>query len=718
MPRPQRRRLLSTLGIAAVTTIALISTTGGAGPAQAKSGKAPHAKQASRDVKLQILALNDFHGQLEPSTSSSSGVINGTPAGGAEYLATHLKALRRSAAAEKRHSVTVAAGDLIGATPLLSAAFHDEPTVEAMNEMGLEISSVGNHEFDEGWRELVRMQRGGCIDDGGGRDNQNSCAAHTYQGADFSYLAANVFHQDSGRTVLPGTTVKKYAGVKVGFIGMTLEDTPNIVTKSGVAGLRFADEVETANAAAKALRRQGVQSIVVLVHEGGFPADPKAYDSCPGISGPIVDINAGLSSSIDAVITGHTHQAYNCSLPDPSGARRLVTSGASLGRLVTDIDLTVDRSTGDVRRSTAVAKNTIVTRDVAKAPALTSLIDTYKTLVAPIANRVIGRLAAGSSTISRTGDDSLESPLGNLIADAQKADASTITGGKTPEIAFMNPGGIRADLATNGGEVTYGQAFAVQPFNNYDVSMDLTGAQLLSVLEQQFSGANAASFKVLQVSGITYTWSRSAPAGAKVVAGSVEVNGAPLQPSRTYRVVANSFLADGGDGFAAFSTATDKYFGGLDIDAFAAYLTANSPYTPVATDRIDVVDRRVASCAPSSGQLCPSTGAQLTTDRGTTGHSTGRGGQWKRRPVTFSEMPSRSSSRVRPPFQNEKPAPVIIARSRSSGPTTTPSSSISRASSASASSTWERTAAGSRATPSAGTAKISATSGSIEKSGA
>ncbi len=582
MSRPRRRPLLSTLGIAAVTTLALISTTGGASPAE--------AKKASRDVKLQILALNDFHGQLEPSTSSSSGVINGTKAGGAEYLATHLQALRRSAAAEKRHSVTVAAGDLIGATPLLSAAFHDEPTVEAMNAMGLEISSVGNHEFDEGWRELVRMQRGGCLDDGAGRDNQNSCAAHTYEGADFRYLAANVFQEDSGRTVLPGTTVKKYAGVKVGFIGMTLQDTPNIVTKSGVAGLRFADEVETANAAARALRRQGVQSIVVLVHEGGFPSDPTAYDACPGISGPIVDINAGLSPSIDAVITGHTHQAYNCSLPDPSGAKRLVTSGASLGRLVTDIDLTIDRKSGDVRRSTEVARNTIVTRDVAKAPALTSLIDTYRTLVAPIADRVIGRLASGSTTITRVADNSSESALGNLIADAQKADASTVTGGRKPEIAFMNPGGIRADLATDGGQVTYGQAFAVQPFNNYDVSMDLTGAQLLTLLEQQFSGANADSFKVLQVSGITYTWRRSAPAGAKVVAGSVRVNGAPLQPGRTYRVVANSFLADGGDGFPVFAVATDKYFGGLDIDAFATYLAAKSPYTPVATDRIDVVD--------------------------------------------------------------------------------------------------------------------------------
>ena len=257
---------------AAVTTAVLVASSGGA-PASA-TGRHHHHKPKA--VKLQILALNDFHGQLDkvPSTSSS-GRINTTPAGGAAYLATHLKQLRAEARAEKRHSVTVAAGDLIGASPLLSAAFHDEPTIEAMNKMGLQITSVGNHEFDEGWRELVRMQKGGCLDDGAGKDNQNSCADHTFTGAKFRYLSANVFHEDTGKTVFPGVTVKKYGGVKVGFIGMTLENTPNIVTKSGVQGLRFTDEVETANAAAKKLQRRGVKSIVVLVHEGGFPSDPR-----------------------------------------------------------------------------------------------------------------------------------------------------------------------------------------------------------------------------------------------------------------------------------------------------------------------------------------------------------------------------------------------------------------------------------------------------------
>ncbi len=603
MSRPQNRgRTLAALGVAAATSVALIASTG-VSPATAKTGAAKHAqhqKQVKKPAKpttpkkvdLQILALNDFHGQLEKvSSTSSSGRINTTPAGGAEYLSTHLQRLRASAADQGRHSVTVAAGDLIGATPLMSAAFHDEPTIEAMNQMGLDISSVGNHEFDEGWRELVRMQEGGCIDDGpDGVDNQNSCPDHTFEGADFQYLAANVFHEDTGKTVFPGTTVKTFDGVKVGFIGMTLENTPNIVTKAGIEGLRFTDEVQTANAAAAALQKQGVKSIVVLVHEGGFPADPTAYNSCPGISGPIVDINNGLTDKIDAVITGHTHQAYNCTLTDPSGAPRLVTSGSSVGRIVTDIDLTINGRSGDVIRESAVADNVIVTNgaDVAKDAAITSIIALYNELVAPIANEVIGSLGSPRPLLDALEPDG-ESELGNLIADSQKNDPSAVTDNKVPEIAFMNPGGIRTDLVPQAdGDITYGAAFAVQPFNNYVVSMDMTGAQILTALEQQWSGpTNTATSRVmLQPSGITYSYRRGAT--YTLLTETVKVNGVAIDPARTYRVVTNSFLSDGGDGIKVFAEATNKFFGGLDIDALAAFLEAKPGYTPGPTDRITV----------------------------------------------------------------------------------------------------------------------------------
>jgi 5'-nucleotidase len=570
--------------VAASAAVVLGLATGGTVTQAAPATKDP----APTHTQIQMLAINDFHGNLAPNApTSSSGNVNGIPAGGAEYLATHLRQLRAAAKAQGQESVTVAAGDLIGASPLLSAAFHDEPTIETMNLIGLEAASVGNHEFDEGWRELLRMQTGGCLPDGDGQNNQNSCPDHEFEGAKFDYLSANVFFENTQKTLLDPYTIKEFKdGRKVAFIGMTLEDTPNIVTRSGVEGLTFTDEVETANALVPKLKSQGVESIVVLLHEGGFPADPKAYNSCPGISGPVVDIAKGLDPEIDTIISGHTHQAYNCSINDSAGAPRLVTSAASFGKVVTEVRLSIDNTTNDVDRRNTLANNRIVTQDVVKAPNVTELMDRYKTLVAPIQNKVIGHIT--TPTVTRTTDDSKESPLGNLIADAQLADTSTVTDGKTPVAAFMNPGGIRDDLVAQNGAVTYGAAFTVQPFNNYLVSMDMTGTQIKALLEQQFSGANQQSNKVLQVAGITYTWNPAAAPGSKVVAGSIKIAGQPLADGTTYRIVTNNFLSDGGDGFGEFATAQNKFFGGLDIDAFANYLTAHDPYTPGLTDRISI----------------------------------------------------------------------------------------------------------------------------------
>ncbi|GAA1532262.1 bifunctional metallophosphatase/5'-nucleotidase [Kribbella lupini] len=570
--------------LAAGTAVALGLATGGT------VTQAAPAKPKPTHTQINLLALNDFHGNLAPNpATSSSGNVNGTPAGGAEYLATHLENLRAAAKAQGQESVTVAAGDLIGASPLLSAAFHDEPTIEAMNEMGLDAASVGNHEFDEGWHELLRMQTGGCLNDGDGQNNQNSCPdpKARFKGADFDYLSANVFFENTQQTLLAPYTVKRFKnGQKIAFIGMTLEATPNIVTKAGVEGLKFTDEVETANALVPKLRKQGIESIVVLLHEGGFPSDPRAFNSCPGISGPVTDIAKNLDPAIDAVISGHTHTAYNCSINDPAGKPRLVTSASSFGKVVTQVRLSINNATKDVDRLNTLANNLIVTQDVPKNRDLTKLITKYQTLVAPIESKVIGHITTPS--VVRTPDDSGESPLGNLIADAQLADPSTVTGGKTPVVAFMNPGGIRADLASNGGAVTFGQAFTVQPFNNFLVSMDMTGTQIKALLEQQFSGANQAANKVLQVAGITYTYNPAGTPGAKVDAASVKIAGQPIVDGTTYRIVTNNFLSDGGDGFPAFTTATNKFFGGLDIDAFAAYLAAHDPYTPGPTDRISV----------------------------------------------------------------------------------------------------------------------------------
>jgi 5'-nucleotidase len=493
------RRRAGALTVAALTSVALgasalTGTTASAARPSGTTGKQAYAQLASQKdyIKLDLLALNDFHGALEvvDSTKSSSGLINKTPAGGVAYLARLIRNERAKSRAAGAVPYTVAAGDLIGASPLISAAFHDEPTIKAMNRIGLQAASVGNHEFDEGWRELRRMQNGGCLADGDGANGQDSCpAGQGFEGADFQYLGANVKWEDPatrGRdTVFPATKIIKVQGVKVAFIGMTLEGTDAIVSQAGIEGIAFTDEVETANALVPRLRERGVRSVIVLLHEGIAPADNTAYNDCTEPTGPALEIGQNLSPAIDAIITGHTHQPYNCVVNDPAGNPRLLTSAASFGRMVTKLHLLIDPDTRDIVRPAAFAENMIVENGDSVEPAhdLVRLVDTYKKLAEPIANEVIGQIAPEAEpnqVITKNADaNGGDSALGNLIADAQKADESIVTeGGQAPVIAFMNPGGIRGDLSENAnGDVTYGNAFTFQPFNNFVVSMDMTGTR-------------------------------------------------------------------------------------------------------------------------------------------------------------------------------------------------------------------------------------------------
>ncbi|MFI1796938.1 bifunctional metallophosphatase/5'-nucleotidase [Streptomyces sp. NPDC020379] len=591
-PRKRRSRRLT-------TTVAVLAATAGvlatAGPASAHH---------SRTVDVQLLSFNDFHGNLEPPQGSSGTVTelrpDGTkkviPAGGVEYLANSLRTARKG----HPYSVTAAAGDLIGASPLVSGLFHDEPSIEAMNKLGLDVTSVGNHEFDEGRAELTRMQKGGCHPKDGCFEKGKK-----FQGADFPYLAANVTDEKTGKPILKPYTVWKHNGVKIGFIGVTLKGTPDVVTAEGVKGLKFGDEVETINKYAKELDRQGVKSIVALIHEGGLPASGAYNFDCDspgagaGISGPIVDIAKKITPKVDALVTGHTHAAYTCTIPDPSGAPRTVTSAASFGRLYTDTTLTYDRRTKDIVRTPVKhprAANHVVDRDQPKAPDMTALVDRWRKLSAPVANKPVGYISAD---INGRGSQDYEKPLGDVIADAQlEALAPADKGGA--QIAFMNPGGIRSDLAYKAsgaegdGVVTYGESFTVQPFTNMMATADLTGAQLLSLLQQQVSGVNEAEPIILQVSkGLTYTLDMTKKGAARVDVSSVKLGGAAIDPAKTYRVAANAFLAGGGDGFPAFKESKNPRIGASDLDVFNAYLTAHSsktnPLSPPKADRITVV---------------------------------------------------------------------------------------------------------------------------------
>ena len=569
----------------AAVTVALTLALGSVG--MAATAEAHRRPPKPKDVQLQVLSFNDFHGHLQPpgGTDATLGATldpSATPVGGAEYLATTLDHLR----AKAKYSQTVTAGDLIGGTPFLSGLFHDEPAVESLNAMGLDVSSVGNHEFDEGVKELQRMQRGGCHPDDGCYE---PWGAGGYPGADFPWLAANVARERTGRTVLPGTWVTKVQGVEVGYIGMTLEDTPTLVAQSGIQGIEFRDEVETANRAARDLRRQGVETIIVLLHEGGLQTG--TYQQCTGISGPIVDIAKNLSPSIDLVVTGHTHQPYICNIPDPAGRKRMVTSASSYGRVVTETTLTLDRRTGDVRRNKTTATNHLVTRTQAADPVQTEIIARWNAASAPIANEVVGSITAD---LTRSPDRDTESTMADVIADAQLAATSAPADGGA-QIALMNPGGVRADLTytqiSGGeqiGEVTYGEAFAVQPFGNLLVTMDLTGDQLHDLLEQQAVQGRPGGRDVLILGvseGFTFAYDPTRAVGDRVDPASIKLNGVAVAPGSIYRIVTNNFLADGGDAFTVFREGTNRIGGGDDLVALTDYLGTHSPVAPPA-DRI------------------------------------------------------------------------------------------------------------------------------------
>jgi 5'-nucleotidase len=535
----------------------------------------PALAQTVAPVELRILAINDFHGYLQPPPGGIA-IANPedrtkkivVPAGGAERMATLVKELREG----HKNTIFVAAGDLIGASPFLSAMFHDEPTIESLSMMGLAISSVGNHEFDEGKDELLRMQNGGC------HPVDTCLGPHPFTGATFRYLAASTFEKSNGKTVFPPYEIREFEGIPVAFIGLTLKGTPNIISPASAAGFEFRDEAQTVNALIPELKARGVEAIVVLIHEGGEPIGD--YNECPGISGPIVEIVKKFDRAVDVVVSGHTHRAYVCGIDG-----RLVTSGDRYGTLVTAIDLKLDPKTRDV--ISARAENTIVRiATLAKDPEQSALIESYDRLAAPIANRPAGSVTA---TLSRAPNAAGESVLGDIIADAQLAATRAGESGGAV-MAFTNPGGVRADITRReDGAVTYADIFSSQPFRNQLVTLTLTGKQIKDMLEQQWQDPTRP--RILQVSeGFFYAWDAGRGDGERIVAAKMTLNGQPIDPAASYRVTVNNFLALGGDGFTVLKGGSAPQFGLYDVDALHGYFRANSPFGPTAADRIQRIN--------------------------------------------------------------------------------------------------------------------------------
>lgn len=547
-------------------------------------------------VPVRLIGINDFHGNLESTGLSLSLADPAAPtaaplrvaAGGAAALAGIVQRLRAGA----RNSMMVASGDLIGGAPLASLLFRDEPAVEILGDVGLEVSSLGNHEFDGGVEELRRIIEGGCAAPVPGSPVA-SCVQSRYAGARFRYIAANV-RDAGGRPVVAPYAIRRFEDIPVGFIGAVTRVTPVLVPPAGVAGLTFGDEADAVNRAADELRAKGVRAMVLLVHEGIQQRGDWNDTSCPGANGALLDIAGRLAPEIKIVFSGHTHQGYRCEI-----GGRLLIQGTSAGRGVSVVDVELDRATAALSPSRSINLPVLnehtepaqraglaaaalepfaaVLRDTQPDAAVAAKVASYVALARPLAQRPIGSIGGTFGAARGVVDNA----AGRLIADAQLA----ATRGKGAQIAFMNPGGIRASLecAAAPCKVTFGDVFLVQPFGNSLITMTFTGAQLKAVLESQAT-AGPPDRSILQPSqGFTYTWRSDAPAGNKV--SEIRLNGEPIRPEARYRVTVNSFLAAGGDGFALFKEGADPAGGGQDLDALIAYLAA-AERTPVASPRI------------------------------------------------------------------------------------------------------------------------------------
>ncbi|NNU84612.1 bifunctional metallophosphatase/5'-nucleotidase [Geobacillus sp. BMUD] len=513
------KRMLSALTAAAVLAA---TPVGAAGNGKSK-GKPPASSH--RYIEVQLLGINDFHGQLNVTRK-----VGGREVGRADYLAAYLKQRE----AENKNTLLVHAGDAVGASPPVSALLQDEPTIEVLNKLGFDVGTLGNHEFDEGVAEMLRLIHGGYHP-----------ATGDFSGADFPYVSANVVDKETKQPILPPYVIKRVNGMPIGFIGVTLTDTPSIVTPSGVAGVEFIDEATAINKAVRELKKKGVRTIVVLAHNPGA-SNPDGTNA----SGEIVDIAKTVDDEVDVIFAGHNHAYLNAVVDG-----KLLVQSYSYGTAFSDVDLKIDPCTKDV-----VAKQAeIVTTyhdGITPDPEIRALVEKYEAKVAPLVNQVVGTAA---ETITDEQNASGESALGNLIADAQRAAMNT-------DFAFMNPGGIRADIEQ--GEVTWGELYNVQPFNNQLVKMTLTGAQIRELLNQQWQPTQT---RMLQISGLRYTWSASRPAGNKVVDIQL-LDGTPLNPNGEYTVTVNSFLADGGDGFTVLTQGTNREVGPVDLDALVSYI--------------------------------------------------------------------------------------------------------------------------------------------------
>jgi 5'-nucleotidase len=537
----------------------------------------PKLDQAAAPAQVRLLALNDFHGYMEPNSlpipdPNNPGKQIRVPAGGVAYIATRIAELRQ----QQPNSIVVGVGDLIGASPLLSGLVNDEPALQAMDMLGMRVSAIGNHEFDYGQEEFRRQQLGGCAPSGCLLDDP-------YPGIQFPYISANVLRETDGQPAWPATHIETIDGVRIGFIGATVRETPQVTLKERVAGLRFESEADQVNLSVKALRAQGIEALVVLLHEGATPGGAVDPATCSGLTGAAIEIANAIDPAVDVVMTAHTHKNYVCSLNG-----KLLTQGESYGRYLTSVDLTIDRSSGDVIGKRGM-NHRIDPAQLRPQPEFVALIERARAKTDAVALRPVAKL--GSTQVTKQLERSGESALGRLIADAQLAATRAPEKGGA-QISLMNHGGVRQDLPSMpnaSNSVNYGDCYAVHPFKNALIVMDLTGDEIKRLLEQQWAAVDE-DLNLSQSQGFEYAFDTRRPKGDWIVPGSLKLNGQPLQPSASYRVVTNQFLADGGSNFSIFPTGRNRSTQLMDVEALIQYLTQFAPVTAPLTPRTIRVD--------------------------------------------------------------------------------------------------------------------------------
>lgn len=495
-------------------------------------------KETPRSFEVQLLGVNDFHGQLDVTRT-----VSGRSVGRADYLAAYLKQEK----AKVKDTLLVSVGDNVGASAPVSALLQDEPTIDIFNKLDFDVSTIGNHEFDHGVSEMLRQINGGT--------NPNTGA--NFSGAKFPYVCANVVNTDTKQPILQPYMIKKVRGVNIGFIGVVTTETPTITMPSNVKGIEFTDETEAINKYAKELKKKGVQTIVVLAHDPGT-SDQEGNNA----NGRVIDMAKNVDPEVDVIFGGHNHAYLNTKVNG-----KLVVQAYSYGTAFDDVHLWIDPKTKDVVKSDADIITTY--QDAIKPDAeIKQMIDRDEAKVAPLINKVVG---SATTALTQEQNASGESNLGDFITDAQRAATNA-------QIVITNPGGIRANI--NAGDITWGNLFTVQPFNNTLITMELTGDQLRKALNQQW-----ATNRMLQISGMNYTWDSTL--GEDKVVSMTLADGSPIQPEQTYTVTMNSFLASGGDGFTVLANGKNQVTGPVDLDALVEYVaTQTAPISVITGERI------------------------------------------------------------------------------------------------------------------------------------